>query len=179
LRRRLAAHLVDAIVVGLAGFGIAMLVSAVLGPALRFEMQADGSARIALDPARLLVQASAATVASGIYFTGSWAGPWMATPGQRALGVTVVAATTADGRLRARQALVRWLVLGAPFGLLAALVIDSAILWSLVVAVAVAWTLTLLVSARRDGERRGIHDRLAGSRVLRSSALPRRVESVQ
>jgi uncharacterized RDD family membrane protein YckC len=179
LRRRVAAHLLDAIVVGLVGFAIAMLVSALLGPALTFDMHADGSALIALDPGRFLVQAAAATLASGLYFTGAWAGPWMATAGQRALGLRVVAATTTDGRLGARQALVRWLLLGAPFGLLAALVIDTAVLWTLVVAIAFAWTVTLLVSARRNAERRGLHDRFAGSIVLRSSPSPGRVESVQ
>jgi hypothetical protein len=173
-----AAHLVDAVLVGLVGVGLAMVVSAALGPAARVETLATGAARLVLDPVRFPLQAAAATVASGVYFAVAWSGPWMGTAGQRALRITVVDAST-HRRLGLSQALVRWLLLGAPFGLLAALVIDAAPIWVLVVAAANAWSIILLVSSLRHARRRGLHDRVSGSVVLQLSALARRVESTQ
>ena len=179
VRRRIAAHLIDALLVGLASFVVAALASAVIGPAVSVATDTDGSARITLDSARLLIQAGAATALSGAYFVGTWIGPWAATAGQRALGVSVVRSATPGDRLGVGRALLRWILLGAPFGLVAALVVDSAVAWSVVVLVAAAWTATLLASALRDGERRGLHDRLVGSRVVRSGPPPRGVESGQ
>ncbi len=179
VRRRIAAHLIDALLVGLASFAVAALVSALIGPAITVATDTDGSARITLDPARLLIQAGAATALCGAYFVGAWIGPWAATVGQRALGVSVVPAAAPRDRLDVGRALLRWILLGAPFGLLAALVIDSAVAWSVVVLVAAVWTVTLLISALRDAERRGLHDRLVGSRAVRSAPPPRGVESSQ
>ena len=179
VRRRIAAHLIDALLVGLASFVVAALASAVIGPAVSVATDTDGSARITLDSARLLIQAGAATALSGAYFVGTWIGPWAATAGQRALGVSVVRSATPGDRLGVGRALLRWILLGAPFGLVAALVVDSAVAWSVVVLVAAAWTATLLASALREGERRGLHDRLVGSRVVRSGPPPRGVESGQ
>ncbi len=179
VRRRIAAHLIDALLVGLASFVVAALASAVIGPAVSVATDTDGSARITLDSARLLIQAGAATALSGAYFVGTWIGPWAATAGQRALGVSVVRSATPGDRLGVGRALLRWILLGAPFGLVAALVVDSAVAWSVVVLVAAAWTATLLASALRDGERRGLHDRLVGSRVVKSAQAPRGVESGQ
>jgi uncharacterized RDD family membrane protein YckC len=108
----------------------------------------------------------ATTAVSGAYFVLSWAGKWKATPGQRLLGMVV--ANEADGSsLAVSQSLVRWVALGAPFGIVAALVVEAPMLWLLVVTLAVWWAIALLVSARLNARRRGIHDRIAGSLVVR------------
>lgn len=165
VRRRVVAYLLDSIAVAIVAFAAAWLVAAVV-PALSVSTEPDGSARLAVDPVRLALQVVATTAVSGAYFVLSWAGRWKATPGQRLLGMVV--ATEAGGSpLSASRSLVRWVALGAPFGVIAALVVEAPMLWLLVVTLAVGWAVALLVSARLDARRRGIHDRIAGSLVVR------------
>jgi uncharacterized RDD family membrane protein YckC len=159
------AYLLDSIAVAVVAFAAAWLVAAVV-PALSVSTQPDGSARLAVDPVRLGLQVVATTAVSGAYFVLSWAGRWKATPGQRLLGM-VVANEAGGSALTLSRSLVRWVALGAPFGIIAALVVEAPMLWLLVVMLAVWWAVALLVSARLDARRRGIHDRVAGSLVVR------------
>jgi hypothetical protein len=169
VRRRLAAYVIDCLLVGIVGFGVAAVVSAVVGAALTVEASADGVTELVLDPTRFALQAAAVTVASALYFTAGWSGPWLATPGQHAVRVQVVDAHE-GGRLGVPRAIGRWLALGAPLGFLAALVVESAPWWSLVVVTAAAWSVALLVTSWRNARRRGLHDRLVGSVVVHRSA---------
>ncbi|HEY6609411.1 MAG TPA: RDD family protein [Candidatus Limnocylindria bacterium] len=169
VRRRLVAYVIDCLLVAIIGFGVAALVSAVAGAALTVEAPADGLTELVLDPARFALQAAAVTVASALYFTAGWSGPWLATLGQRAVRVQVIDADV-GGPLGAPRAVGRWLALGAPLGLLAALVVQSAPLWLLVVAIGAAWSVVLLVSSWRNARRRGLHDRLVGSVVVHRPA---------
>ena len=164
VRRRLAAYILDSLVVGVIAFGVVALVASIV-PALTVATQTDGTASLVVAPVRLVLQAVAATAVSGAYFAWSWSG-WAATPGQRVLGMTVLA-EAGGNRMPTRDAIVRWVALGAPFGLIAALVVELPVMWLLVATLAVVWTIVLLVTTWRDDRRRGLHDRIAGTIVLR------------
>lgn len=163
VRRRLAAYLADGIIVATAGYVIAAVLGAVIGPATELVAD-DQAARVVVRVGRLIAQAVAVMLVSGAYFIVSWS-RWSATPGQRLLGVWVFDVETTQP-LRPGRSLARWVVLGAPLGVLAALTIESPMLWSIVAFVAVVLAIVLLISTARSIERRGIHDRVAGSVVV-------------
>ncbi len=164
VRRRLAAYILDSLVVGVIAFGVVAIVASLI-PALTVSTPTDGTASIVVAPLRLVLQAAAATAVSGAYFAWSWSAR-AATPGQRVLGMTVLA-EAGETRMPTRHAIVRWVALGAPFGVIAALVVELPVAWLLVATLAAVWTLVLLVTTWRDERRRGLHDRIAGTIVLR------------
>ncbi len=165
---RLVAYLIDGVLVGVAIFVVAVVMTRVLGPTLT-TATGDGIPRASVDQGRALVNAVLATTLSGVYFVGCWVA-LRGTIGQRLLGIVVL--READGaRLRVSQALVRWFLLGAWWGLLAVLLLSvsgAALILGLAIAV---YDLVLLGTTARDGRKRGLHDRLAGSVVHRSVRL--------
>jgi uncharacterized RDD family membrane protein YckC len=160
------AHVLDSIAVAALGLVVAALVSALL-PALSVAEGSDGTLRLVVDPLRLVAQSLAVAVLSGAYFTWSWSGRSAATPAQRALGVRVIDAT-GGAPLTAGRAVLRWAATGVPLGIIAAALVEAPVAWLAIVALAAGWTVALLVSARRHPHRRGLHDRIAGSLVVRS-----------
>jgi uncharacterized RDD family membrane protein YckC len=163
VRRRLAAYLVDAALVVAAGYLVAALLDAAIGPSVRLVV--DGEiARVVVDAGRLTAQAVVVTLVSAAYFGVSWS-RWSATPGQRLLGLRVLDVETLRP-LRPGRSLARWATLGGPLGILAAVTIDSPFLWSLVAAAAIVLGFVLLVSTARTSTRRGVHDRVAKSIVV-------------
>jgi uncharacterized RDD family membrane protein YckC len=164
---RLVAYLIDGVLVGVVIFVVALVMTRVLGSTLP-AAGADGI-RASVDPGRALVNAVMATTISGVYFVGCWLA-FRGTVGQRLLGMVVQREVDGD-RLRPGQALVRWILLGAWWGLLAALLLSiSLAAWVLALAI-VAWDLVLLGTTARDGRKRGLHDKLAGSVVHRRVRL--------
>lgn len=165
---RLVAYLIDGVLVGVAIFVVAFVMTRFLGPTLS-TASGDGIPRASVDQGRALVNAVMATTLSGVYFVGCWVA-FRKTIGQRLLGMVVQRETDGD-RLRLSQALVRWFLLGAWWGLLAVLLLSvpgAALILALAIAV---WDLVLLGTTARDGRKRGLHDRLAGSVVHRSVRL--------
>jgi uncharacterized RDD family membrane protein YckC len=134
------------------------------------------------------------------YFAGSWVA-WGGTPGQRILGLRV-ARIEDVGKLSIDAAVLRWALLdGISLVLSTALTVqlvlemskmpaqdwlgsgyyyypsstyDTLAGWSALVSLATAvWLIVLLVSAASQMARRGLHDRLAGSIVVRAApAVP-------
>lgn len=165
---RLVAYLIDGVLVGVAIFVVAFVMTRFLGPTLS-TASGDGIPRASVDQGRALVNAVMATTLSGVYFVGCWVA-FRKTIGQRLLGMVVQRETDGD-RLRLSQALVRWFLLGAWWGLLAVLLLSvpgAVLILALAIAV---WDLVLLGTTARDGRKRGLHDRLAGSVVHRSVRL--------
>lgn len=131
----------------------------------------------------LVVVAAIALVSLGaIYF---WR-VFRATPGQMVLGLFVIRRGTGE-RLTRGGALLRWLALYAPFVLLISytqlidIVFRSDLLpdgdplfvASLAYFLPVAWYVVLGLSVLLEGKRgRGLHDRLAGSVVVRRAGPP-------
>ena len=94
-----------------------------------------------------------------LYF---WTGGHRATPGQRLLAIQVGSGVE-GGRLTAKQAVGRWLALGWFLGLSAVI---PALLGPVVLAVA-GWSVVLLVTVFLSPTRQGLHDRIAGTAVVR------------
>jgi uncharacterized RDD family membrane protein YckC len=166
---RVAALLVDLVVLSVLAFLAAVVVSVVLGPAVDFDGGAE-SLGDAVDTDRGIVVADAllTAVLGAVYFIGSWARAGR-TPGQRLLGLDVVDAA-GQGRPSAGQAARRWLALIAPFSLAAVLgaaspALDGAALY----AVVALWYLALLVTTATSRTRQGLHDRVAGTAVAKAA----------
>jgi uncharacterized RDD family membrane protein YckC len=161
---RLLAYVLDALLVGVVIFAVAFVMTRLLGPTLRIA-EADGAARATVDDGRAVLNAVVATLITGAYFVGSWS-VMRGTPAQRLLGMRVVRAS--DGaRLGPGQALVRWLLLGAPLGLASVVLFRAPASALLLGLISLVWYLVILATTARDRRKRGIHDRVAGSVVLR------------
>jgi uncharacterized RDD family membrane protein YckC len=169
--RRLLAFALDAVVVSMLVFLVALLASVVLGPAIRFDLaHPDPSARVIVAPGRSALNAVLATIATGAYFAGSWS--WRAaTPCQELLQMRVTAVAGGGSRsVSVGTALVRWIVLIPPFGLVTALTAILDGLPAILLAVGALWALALLVSTIANPGRRGIHDVASGTMVVRSES---------
>jgi hypothetical protein len=113
----------------------------------------------------------AGTTVAGTYFIASWLIVG-GTPGQRLFRARVERADDGE-RLHLGQAVGRWLMLGAPFGLISALLVPLPILGAILALVIVAWDAVLFVTTARNREKRGLHDRVSGSAVRRRSRAPK------
>jgi uncharacterized RDD family membrane protein YckC len=121
--------------------------------------------RLSVDRLRTLIDTAVGTFVAGASFVGSWLA-WGGTPAQGRERARVERAD-GGGRLALGSAIKRWLLLGAPFGLVSTLVLPMPWLGAILVALIAFWHLVLLVTTARDRRKRGLHDRVAGSIVLR------------
>jgi len=161
---RLAALLLDAVVLTVLAFVAALVVSLALGPAVELDGGAEsvGDA-VQTDRGVAVVDALVVAALGALYFAGSWRRSGR-TPGQRLLGLQVASAT-GEG-LATGQALVRWLLVAGPFSLAAVLAAASATLdGPLLPALVAAWYVLLLVTTALQPEHRGLHDRVARTAV--------------
>jgi uncharacterized RDD family membrane protein YckC len=161
---RLVALLLDLVVLTVLAFLAALVVSIVLGPAVDIDAGAEsvGDA-VQTDRGVAVVDALIVAALGALYFAGSWRRSGR-TPGQRVLGLDVSTATGA--RPATGQAVVRWLLVAAPFSLAAILAAASAALDGPVLPVLTAvWYLLLLVTTVLSPTGRGLHDRIAGTAV--------------
>ena len=167
---RTAALLVDLILLTVAVFVAATIVSVLIGPAVKFNTSAStvGDA-LTLDRGIATVDAVLSLLISAAYFAGTWV-VLGASPGQRLLGMQV--GTEADGTaLTTRQALARWALLGAPFGISALVTTAFSGLGHTILDLAmVAWYALLLVTTSRSPTKQGLHDRVAGSVVAKEAS---------
>jgi uncharacterized RDD family membrane protein YckC len=164
---RLVAYALDALLLVVLIYVVALMLRAVIGPTIRFT-DADGVPRLLVDRLHVVINAVAATLVAGAWFVGSWL-RFGGTPGQRVLGMRVVR-VDGGGALGPGQAVGRWLLLGTPLGLISTLLgPPSTLSFILVVAIAF-WFALLYVSTARGRRKRGIHDRITGTVVVRRSA---------
>jgi uncharacterized RDD family membrane protein YckC len=167
---RLVAYAIDVIVVAAVAFGVVLFASRLTEPALHFDLAHDDPAqRVVVDRGLALIHALLATMVSAAYFAGAWrflAG----TPAQRLLGMRVVDASS-EKRLSIARALIRWLLLLPPFGIVSLVVADVPGASGLVSALAALWGLALLLSTAVPRSKRGIHDLASGSVVLKRSRI--------
>lgn len=85
---------------------------------------------------------------------------------QRIFGAGVERAD-GGGRLHPAQAIGRWFLLGAPFGIVSTFALPVPVLGAILGLVIAVWYAVLFVTTARDRRKRGLHDRLAGSVVRR------------
>jgi uncharacterized RDD family membrane protein YckC len=162
---RVVAYAVDAVILTVAALVAAIVVSVVLGPTVSFDPAAERlTGAVTLHRGLGVVNALVSTVLSGLYFVLSWT-RFRATPGQRLLRLQVWGA---DGeRVPLRGAVLRWLLLAAPVGVLSAIVVGSGVSTAVVWLLVLAWDLVLLVSTARSHDAQGLHDQVAGTTVVK------------
>ena len=156
---RTAATVIDALIVGIAWFVAIWLflelltITGAFDPTT-FQSSTVGDMTLTSQQYGLAIFAGGILVAlRGAYLVYGWTALGR-TPGQELAGLTVRDATT-GGRLSLRRSAVRWFVSELPgIGLLLSIGI-------------LLWYAALVVSVGRDANRRGFHDRIAGSLVVR------------
>jgi uncharacterized RDD family membrane protein YckC len=164
---RLLAYAVDAVLLVVVIYVVALVLRAAIGPTLRIT-DSSGVPRVQIDRLHSLINSLAATFVAGVYFAGSWL-RFGRTIGQRLIGARVVR-VDGEGHLGPGPAAARWLLLGTPLGLIATIVGPSAASSVIPVALLATWSAVLYVSTARSRTRRGFHDRMTGSIVVRRSA---------
>jgi uncharacterized RDD family membrane protein YckC len=173
LGRRSAAYVLDSLVVGTVYVALAVLFDTLFGPLVQTSPDGSTVVVIAVDPVRVALELAATLVIDGLYFAGSWS-RWGASPAQRALGLRIRMAggapRTADSgdALPIEAAWLRWAVLAVGPIAVGSLADSGALDPSVLLVVNGAWYMFLLVSAARDPLRRGLHDRVAGTLVVRT-----------
>jgi len=162
--RRLAAWVIDVVVLTALIFAGASALAALLGPTIRFSPEAATLAStVTVDTSRVALSALVSTSLSGAYFVI----PWVvlgASPGQLLLNIQVHG-EAGGGALPPGRAIARWVLLLPPFGAVAALAVGAPSLSGLVWGSAPAWYLILLLTTVRSPMRQGLHDRIARSTV--------------
>jgi len=163
--RRLVAFLLDGIVLLVAGFALLALTTVVIGPTVVLDTDAAASPVSEVRGWRVVLNAVLLAALSGLYFVISWArAGW--TPGQRLFRIAVRGSSPLAG-ISPRQAVLRWALLGAPLGLASALTVNLPLLFLAVVVASFAWFAVLVMTTLLSRTGRGLHDRLAGTTVIR------------
>jgi uncharacterized RDD family membrane protein YckC len=99
-----------------------------------------------------------------LYFVWFWTGGRRATPGQYVFGIQV--ANAFDGRpLSTRQGIKRWLGLGTWLGI--PMLLPFMAVGVIAFTVGTIWALIVLITTIASPTKQGIHDRLAGSALVR------------
>jgi RDD family len=164
--KRCIAWALDVLAVMVLITSTATLIVTALGPTVRVSSPA-GSAEV--DTLMLAVNALVATAINASYFVISWR-VLRASPAQRLFHLRVYSFAGEDA-LSWGKAVIRWLLLFPPFGVLVALSASMPILGALIWSSAPIWYLVLLVTTLRDAGGQGLHDHLSGS-VVRTSRNP-------
>ena len=163
--RRLVAFLLDGVVLLVAGFALLTLTTVAIGPTVVLEPESAASPVSDVRAWRVILNAALLAALSGVYFVISWSRfGW--TPGQRLFRLAVRGASPA-AVISPRRAVLRWSLLGAPLGVASALTVSVPLLFLAVLVVSFAWFSVLVVTTLLSHTGRGLHDRLAGSTVIR------------
>lgn len=130
---------------------------------VRFDLDAYTAT---VDERLAVANAVLSVVLGGVYFVGSYL-LLRASPGHLLLVMSLRPLDAAQ-RLSLASALVRWLLLAAPFGLASVVMTIVAGVADLAAVVAVsAWYVILLVTTARHPAKQGLHDRLARTIVVK------------
>jgi uncharacterized RDD family membrane protein YckC len=168
---RLIGYALDAVILTVLVFVAAIVVSAILGPTVRFDDPEDVlRGRVTVDRGLALANGLVSTAISGLFFVGTWTFLG-GSPGMRLLGLRL-GRERDGGRVSLRSSVVRWLLLGAPFGLAALLAWGVPALRVSVGAAATAWYLILLVTTVRSATRQGLHDHYSHTMVTKTARRP-------
>ena len=164
---RTIAYIIDAIILGIVNLVVGAVLSGIgLNSFTVNSNPTDISNLLSYNPVVGLIQAVIFAAISGAYFIYTWT-TMRGSPGQKVLGMQVGNAT--DGQtLTTEQAIKRWLALGAPFGVAQALnpVPGLGILIGLA---AFVWFIALLVTTAQSPTKQGLHDRYAGTVVVKAA----------
>jgi uncharacterized RDD family membrane protein YckC len=163
--RRVLAFLVDGAVLAALGFMLLVVASQLLGPTVQIELSGS-AARVEASTWRSEVNALLLAALGGGYFVWSWTRSG-SSPGQALMRITVEIADDGPGSaLSLRRAVIRWALLGPPLGLAAAASVNAPLAFLGVTLASAAWFTVLVLTTLFSQSGRGLHDRLAGSRVV-------------
>jgi RDD family protein len=176
---RLLAFAFDSAALGLCIFAGAILCWLVIGASISFNpLQPRPENGLLADASHVRVTTYLSTIISLCYFPGSWL-TLSASLGQRLVGIRLHSARTGKP-LKVSQALARWVLLGGPLWVIAAVRTDE--LGALLSLATLVWSGFLLVSTLRGETGRGAHDRWTGSvvtSVSRASQETRQLQTVK
>ena len=168
---RLLAYAIDALILTILVFVGAVVVSRLVGPTVRFDDVGDAlRGEFTVERSRAILDGVVSTVLGAVYFMGSWV-VFAGSPGLRLLGMRL--GREADGgRVGLRSALIRWLLLGGPFGLATLLALGVPVLRLSIGGAVAVWYLILLVTTARSATKQGIHDHYAHTVVTKVARRP-------
>jgi uncharacterized RDD family membrane protein YckC len=163
---RLMGYVIDAVILAILSFVGAVIISVVFGPVVTFNLSAEP--HVSVNSGLAFANAGLGTAISALYFVVTWR-RLGGSPGQRLLRMRVWAAPS-GGSITLRQGIVRWLFVGLPVGVEAMLSVAlSGQAETLLLSGLATWCIVLLVSTARDPMKRGFHDRIAGTVVIKSA----------
>jgi uncharacterized RDD family membrane protein YckC len=154
---RAIAYIIDAILLGI----VNLLVIAILGGILGGVSDLTGG----INYTALIVASLVALAIDAAYFIYTWT-QMRGTIGMRLLGMQIGNET--DGAtLTTNQAVTRWVLLGAPFGI-AQLLNPIPALGLIIFLAGVIWFIALLVTTAQSPTKQGLHDRYAHTVVVKA-----------
>jgi len=164
---RTIAYIIDAIILGIVNLVVGAILSGIGLNAFTINSNPTNIGDLlSYNPVVGLIQAVIFAAISGAYFIYTWT-TMRGSPGQKVLGMQV--GNAADGQtLTTEQAIKRWLALGAPFGIAQALNPLPG-LGILIGLAAFIWFIALLVSTAQSPTKQGLHDRYAGTVVVKAA----------
>jgi uncharacterized RDD family membrane protein YckC len=168
---RIIAQIIDAIIVGIVLVIVGLILSSIFGAPQTVTVVQDASqplgfrTDISTNLVSLLISTIVGVAVSAGYYIYTWTA-MRGTIGQRALGMQV--GNAADGAtLTMEQAVKRWLALGGVFAL-AQLLQPLPALGILIGLASLVWVIVLLVTTAQSPTKQGLHDKFAGSVVVKA-----------
>jgi uncharacterized RDD family membrane protein YckC len=168
---RIIAQIIDAIIVGIVGLLLSLILYAIVGAPTTVTTVPDPSQILGVrfETETHIVSVILSTLLGVVLSAGYYIYTWTAmrgTFGQRALGMQV--GNAADGAtLTMEQAVKRWLAVGGVFSL-AQFLNPLPLLGLLVGLASLVWVIALLVTTAQSPTKQGLHDQFAGSVVVKA-----------
>ncbi len=169
---RIIAQILDALLVGIVGFILSIVIWAVIGTPTTLTTVADPNALLGvrIDTSTnwisVIVSAILGVALSAGYYIYTWTA-LRGTLGQKALGMQV--GNAFDGKtLTMEQAVKRWLALGGVFAL-AQFLNPLPLLGLLIGLASLVWVIALLVTTAQSPTKQGLHDKYANSVVVKAA----------
>jgi uncharacterized RDD family membrane protein YckC len=160
---RTIAYIIDVIIVGIVGFIVAAVVGGVMGGIVNYNILSPGFGGI--NYGALIAVTVVGLAINAAYFMYTWVA-MRGTVGMKLLGMQI--GHESDGRtLTYQEAGLRWLLLGAPFGL-AQLLNAWPGLGMVISLLGLVWLIALLVTTAQSPTKQGLHDRYAHSMVVKA-----------
>ena len=169
---RIFAYIIDAIIVGIAGAVLGIILFAVLGPPTRTTTVVDPTQFLGFrietstNFVSFIAFAILGLALSAGYFIYTWTA-MRGTIGMKALGMQI--GNAVDGStITMEQAIRRWLALGGIFSL-AQTLNGFPGLGILIALASLIWTIALLVTTAQSPTKQGLHDKFAGTMVVKAA----------
>ena len=169
---RIFAYIIDAIIVGIAGAVLGIILFAVLGPPTRTTTVVDPTQFLGfrIETSTNFVSFVAFAILGLALSAGYFIYTWTAmrgTIGMKALGMQI--GNAVDGStITMDQAIRRWLALGGIFSL-AQTLNGFPGLGILIALASLIWTIALLVTTAQSPTKQGLHDQFAGTMVVKAA----------